>query len=67
MWASAPTQSVPSRIRSFKTLVTKAVGAPVFQRSFYDHVVRNEQDALRIRQYIRDNPAKWEEDRFYTM
>ena len=46
-------------------MVTKAVGEPLFQRSFYDHVVRNEEDALRIRQYIRENPAKWQEDRFY--
>ena len=65
MWASAPTQSVSARIKTFKTLVTKAVGAPLFQRSFYDHVVRNEADALRIREYIRNNPARWEEDRFY--
>ena len=46
-------------------MVTKAVGEPLFQRSFYDHVVRNAEDALRIRQYIRENPAKWQEDRFY--
>ena len=65
MWASAPTQSLSDRIRSFKIMVTKTVGEPLFQRSFYDHVVRNEEDALRIRQYIRDNPAKWQEDRFY--
>ena len=65
MWASAPTQSLSDRIRSFKIMVTKAVGEPLFQRSFYDHVVRNEEDALRIRQYIRENPAKWREDRFY--
>ena len=51
--------------RSLKGLVTKAVGRPVFQRSFCDHVVRNEADALRIRQYIWDNPAKWQQDRFY--
>ena len=65
MWASAPTQSLSDRIRSFKIMVTKAVGESLFQRSFYDHVVRNEEDALRIRQYIRENPAKWQEDRFY--
>ncbi len=66
MWASAPTQSVSARIRTFKPLVTKAVGEALFQRSFYDHVVWNEADALRIREYIRNNPAKWEEDRFYA-
>ena len=65
MPTSAPTQSLSDRIRSFKIMVTKAVGESLFQRSFYDHVVRNAEDALRIRQYIRENPAKWQEDRFY--
>jgi REP element-mobilizing transposase RayT len=37
-------------------------GAPVWQRSFYDHIVRDERDLRRIRQYIADNPAKWAED-----
>ena len=34
----------------------------IFQRSFYDHVIRTEQDLFRIRQYIRDNPKNWDED-----
>ena len=41
------------------------VGA-VWQRSFYDHVVRDEADYLRIMEYINNNPAKWAEDRFYS-
>ena len=65
MWASAPTQSIPSRIRSFKTLVTKELGASVFQRAYYDHVIRGEQDYRDIWQYIDNNPAKWQEDELY--
>ena len=71
MWASAPTtgtlnvQSIPQRIRSFKALVTKACGKPLFQRSYYDHIVRDEQDFLRICAYMDNNPAKWEEDKYY--
>lgn len=37
----------------------------LFQRSFYDHVVRREDDYCRIWNYIETNPAKWKEDRFY--
>ena len=38
----------------------------VWQRSFYDHVVRNEQDYLEIWRYIDENPMKWKLDRFYV-
>ncbi len=65
MWASAPTQSVSARIRSFKTLVSKQIGTSIWQRSFYDHVIRNEEDYLHIWQYIDNNPAKWAEDEYY--
>lgn len=37
----------------------------VWQRSFHDHIVRSEQDYLRIQQYIDANPAKWKQDCFY--
>ena len=72
MWASSPTetntngvQSISQRIASFKTLVTKEYGHSVWQRSFYDHVIRDYDDYIRIWEYIDTNPAKWEQDRFY--
>lgn len=37
----------------------------LWQRSYYDHVIRNEQDYLRIWQYIDNNPAGWAEDEYY--
>lgn len=37
----------------------------IWQRSFYDHIIRNEQDYNEIWQYIENNPQKWNEDRFY--
>lgn len=66
MWASAPTQSLSQLIKSFKILVTKELGQPVFQRSFHDHIIRSEADYLRIWQYTDENPATWEADCFYT-
>jgi len=35
----------------------------IWQKSFYDHIIRNEYDLNRIHQYIRDNPINWNEDR----
>ena len=66
MWASAPTQSISMRVRSFKTLVTKELGQSIFQRSFHDHIVRGEQDYREIWQYIDENPQKWQEDCFFV-
>lgn len=37
-------------------------GVPVWQRNYYEHIVRSEESLTRIRQYIVDNPARWEED-----
>ncbi len=67
MWASSPTtrQSISQLIKSFKILVTKEIGFSIWQRSFHDHIIRNEQDYLKIWKYIDTNPQKWEEDCFY--
>ncbi|MBO5837322.1 MAG: transposase [Oscillospiraceae bacterium] len=66
MWASSPTSGkVASIVRSIKTLTTKEIGASVFQRSYYDHIIRNEQDYLEIWRYIDENPVKWQLDEFY--
>ena len=37
----------------------------LWQRNYYDHIVRNEYDLSRIREYIQNNPKKWQEDKFY--
>ncbi len=36
----------------------------VWQRSFYEHIIRNENDYLEIWTYIENNPLKWAQDRF---
>ena len=56
-------------IGAFKTVSTKRInemrgtpGLPVWQRNYYEHVIRNEGELNRVRQYIVDNPARWEQD-----
>src|SRR5829696_2674950 len=39
------------------------VGVPVWQKSFYDRIVRNNHELNCIQEYIRYNPVKWDEDR----
>ena len=38
----------------------------LFQRSFHDHVIRNEDDLHSVREYIAHNPARWREDELYS-
>ncbi len=59
MWASSPTKRVSSIIRSLKILTTKEIGKSIFQRSFYDHIIRNQNDYNEIWEYIDNNPTKW--------
>ncbi len=63
MWASTPT--IPNIVRSFKTLVTKEIGNSIWQRTYYDHIIRNDEDYLRHIQYIEENPKKWKNDEYY--
>ncbi|MEG2215372.1 MAG: transposase, partial [Oscillospiraceae bacterium] len=45
MWASSPTaQLIPQLIKSFKTLATKQIGFPLWQRSYHDHIIRSERE-----------------------
>jgi REP element-mobilizing transposase RayT len=37
----------------------------MWQRSYYDHVIRDQKDYENIWQYIEDNPIKWLEDEYY--
>lgn len=63
---SAPTKSLSTIVGSMKRYTSKMVGLPLWQKSFHDHVIRNETDYLRIWAYIDTNPLKWREDCYYV-
>lgn len=60
----APT--ISTVVRLMKGAVSKQAGFPVWQKGFYDHVVRSQRDYLDIWNYIEGNPSKWEEDKLYN-
>lgn len=37
-------------------------GRPVWQRNYYEHIIRDDEDFNRIREYIINNPLQWAED-----
>ena len=53
----APTAS--RIIKQFKGSITKQIGLQIWQKSFYDRIVRNEQAYREAWQYIDENPLKW--------
>ena len=60
---SAPT--ISTVVGSLKRWVSRQAGQAIWQKSFYDHGIRNQQDYLQIWEYIENNPARWKEDCFY--
>lgn len=57
--------TVSTVINQFKGYVSKKIGKQIWQRSFHDHIVRDEHDFAAIWQYIDENPLKWNEDFYY--
>jgi REP element-mobilizing transposase RayT len=64
--SSRPTTAlIPNIIAAFKKLTNKEFGFNMWQTSFYDEIIRNEQAYHNIWQYIDENPIKWAEDKYY--
>jgi REP element-mobilizing transposase RayT len=71
----APTMGLPDVVHRFKTMTTKRYADGVkrlgwepfrgrlWQRNYYEHIIRNEESLNRIREYILTNPMRWALDR----
>jgi putative transposase len=71
---ATPTNVVPGSlgaiVRSFKSVVTRRInimrntpGAPVWQRNYYERIIRTDRALHAIRRYVADNPRRWHLDR----
>lgn len=68
--AGTQPQSLAAVIQNFKSITTRKInrilrtpGSTIWQRNYYEHVIRNEESLNRIREYIIYNPARWMHDR----
>jgi len=73
----APTMSLSDIVHRFKTLTTKRYidgvnhnefhqfNKRLWQRNYYEHVIRNEKSYHDLSEYIMNNPINWQEDRYY--
>jgi putative transposase len=64
--------SLGAMIGQFKSRATKRIWAipeysetPIWQRNYYEHIIRNEAEWRRISAYIQDNPFNWGEDQLH--
>lgn len=63
-----PTNAViPHFVSTFKRFCNKKIGYNIWQRSYFDHIIRDERDYINHLQYIDNNAAKWVEDKYYIM
>ncbi len=73
---NAPTKRKPlgRLVGAFKTVSTERFhemggtpGAPLWQRDFYEHIIRNGDELNKIREYIQTNPLRWDTDPDFTV
>lgn len=60
------TMSTNEYIRGVKSGVYPPFDKRLWQRNYHEHIIRNEKSLENIREYIIQNPQKWEEDRFFN-
>lgn len=68
----SPSKTIGAMVRGFKAASTRSInarrfspGAPVWQRNYYEHIIRDDAEWTQIREYIEYNPARWKEDEVY--
>lgn len=69
----SPSRTIGAMVRGFKSAVTTRVNQkrdtprmPVWQRNYWEHIIRDEQDLSNAHAYILNNPAQWETDQLYS-
>jgi len=65
---ASPTKSTLSKtVNAFKSLTSRKIGFPVWQRAYHERIIRNEEEYRKVWQYIDTNPSKWENDKYFCM
>ena len=62
---SRTNETIPAFVSMLKRFTNKQCGEKIWQRGFYDHVIRTQHDYAQIWQYVDENPTKWESDEYY--
>ncbi|MCI8832801.1 MAG: transposase [Clostridia bacterium] len=57
--------TISRMIKQYKAYVSKKVGYAIWQKSFYEHIIRNEKEYIKIKNYIQNNIRNGKEDRYF--
>ena len=57
---------VPKFVSSLKRYTNRVCGRPLWQTSYHDHIIRDDNDFLNHWSYLNNNPARWAEDEYYV-
>lgn len=52
-------------MQQYKGYVSKKIGYSIWQKLFYEHIIRNEKEYYRVKKYIQSNIINWEKDKYY--
>lgn len=52
-------------IKHLKTNITREIKYSIWQKSFYEHIIRNEKEYIRIKEYIKNNVINWKKDKYF--
>lgn len=66
MERSRPFPTISTVIGLYKSGVSRKIGHSIWQKSFYDHIIRNDKSYYEIWNYIDTNPLKWELDCYHV-
>lgn len=68
----SPSNNLGSMVCGYKSTLTKQINElrktpqqRIWQRNYHEHIIRNEKSLKMIREYILNNPQKWENDKFF--
>lgn len=71
---TSPSRNLGAMVRGFKGAASRRInqirntpGAPVWQRNYYEHVIRDDADYNRIAEYVANNPQRWLEDSLHPL
>ena len=59
--------SVGQIMNQWKRAISLKLGFSPWQKSYHDHVIRNQEDYDRVAEYVENNPERWSEDRYYSL
>ncbi len=63
---SSANKRLPSLISTFKRFINNECNKKIWQRNYYEHIIRNEKDYIKILEYIKENPYNWKKDTYFS-